>query len=125
MRDEILLHNLPEPDLPPADELPGDLRDVADVVGVRLTLALVDRFRGTYVRFHNLDKIKRSWRDRSIRAEADRRIQAGEDTGKIYADLARRWGVSDRTIWNIAGSGDETEDARQIGLFKTGTGGRG
>jgi hypothetical protein len=115
---EKTLKNLPEEALPKAEELPGDLALVAEIVGVRHTLALVDAFRGTYIYCRNLDHLERQCRNRAIRAEIDRRMGDGELISTLVVDLARRYGLVERSVWNIAGSGDPEVDERQMGLFK-------
>ena len=112
------LKNLPDEALPKAEELPGDLAQVADIVGVLKTLELVDAFRGTYIYFRNLDHLERQWRNRAIRAELDRRMGDDELISKMVPELARRYGLSEKMIWNIAGSGDPEVDERQMGMFR-------
>ncbi|MEN8134306.1 MAG: Mor transcription activator family protein [Thermodesulfobacteriota bacterium] len=114
---EQTLNSLPDEALPRAEELPGDLALVAEIVGVRQTLALVEAFRGTYIYCRNLDHLERQCRNRAIRAEADRRLAAGELISKLVPELARRYKLSEKTIWNILGSGDPEVDERQMGLF--------
>jgi hypothetical protein len=120
---EQTLNNLPDEALPRAEELPGDLALVAEIVGVRHTLALVEAFRGTYIYCRNLDHLERQCRNRAIRAELDRRMTAGELISKVVPDLARRYGLVERSVWNISGSGDPevgagAPDERQMGLWE-------
>jgi hypothetical protein len=115
---EFKISQLPDEHLPAASELPGDLAHAAEVIGVRPTLALAEAFRGTYIYCRTLDNLERVWRNRAIRTEADRRLDAGELISHIVPDLARRYGLVERSVWNIVGSGEDEVDARQMGLFK-------
>ena len=114
---ELPADTMPDDALPKAEELPGDLALVAETIGVPNTLALVKVFRGTYIYCRNLDHLERRWRNRAIRAEADRRIADGELVSKLVPELARRYKLSEKQIWNILGSGDPEVDERQMGLF--------
>jgi len=82
--------------LPTVDELPGDLPEVASVIGVRLTLKLVERFRGTHVLFHNTDTLFRKQRNNLIRKDYDNGLTADK--------LARKYHLSIRQIWTILGT---------------------
>ena len=102
------IDNLPDDALPDIDELSGDLRLLAEKVGVRLALEISAVFDGTPARFYGHNRYIRRWRDRQMRSEYDK--------GKISViDLARKYGVSERHTYNILGMapGDE----RQLRLF--------
>ncbi len=87
------LKKLPDEFLPDASDLPGDLRQVAGVVGVKKTLRLVDLFRGTQVYFRNLDVLLRKHRDESIRA--------AYDNGEKVDAIARRCALCSGSIKKI------------------------
>ena len=111
------LTKLPAEFLPQANELPGELsqlaREISSVLGpemaVRITLLLEQRYRGTSVSFHNADAIRRRVRDRRI----VERFNAGERAD----DIARSVGMSSRHVWNILGREPVVEDNRQLKLF--------
>lgn len=105
---------LPLQELPQIEELPGDLRLVADVVGVELAIRLAEVFGGTPMMIPKLDRWLRRERDRQIREEFDRRTAGGESATKVVNDIARRERMpSSRQLWNILNAPDE----RQLGLF--------
>lgn len=114
---KVTLATLPDAALPEITALPGDLSLIARVVGVKLTLELVEALRGTYVYFRNLDHLKRQWRDDYIRAEIDRRINAGESTTVVVQDLARSQGLSSRQVWAISGRSGEDDKGPQLKMF--------
>ncbi|MDH5524467.1 MAG: hypothetical protein OEY01_10815 [Desulfobulbaceae bacterium] len=116
-QDKDRISGLPDEALPEITELPGDLSLVAEVIGVRMTLALVERLRGTYVYFRNLDHLTRTRRDDFIRAEIDRRINTGETITKAVQDLARAHGLSSRHVWSISGSTGQEDDSQQLKIF--------
>jgi Mor family transcriptional regulator len=95
MHDFKLL-KLEDDQLPSCEELPGDLPEVAEIVGVRLTLELASRFRGTTVHFHNTDALFRKHRNNAIRKEYE--------DGATAPKLARKFRLSERRIWDILGT---------------------
>lgn len=95
---------IPDDALPSIADLPGDLRRVAEIISritkdeliaVRAVCALVAEYRGTYIYCRNLDEWERAWRDSQIRAESD--------AGTRVPDIARRWNLSERWVWDILG----------------------
>jgi len=99
--------NLPEDALPAIDTLSGDMRLVAEIVGVRAALLLAQRFDGTPIRIWGYRRWLQNYRDRCMRAEYDRGGIAG-------VDLFRKYGVSESWGWKILG---RTTDDRQMSLF--------
>lgn len=99
---------LPEDALPDIEELSGDLRLLAEVVGVRLALRISELFDGTPARLYGHDRWLRRLRDKEMRAEYDR-------GGISVVDLARKYGVSERHAYNILGM--EPGEDRQLKLF--------
>ncbi|MDR3631331.1 MAG: helix-turn-helix domain containing protein [Desulfocapsaceae bacterium] len=106
--------NLPPDLVPEAIELPGDLAEMAMIIdgyipglGVEITMAIAQRFRGTYVFCHNLDAL---WR-----AARDRRIVEFYDDGMKVPEIARLVGLGQRRVWDILGK--PPEDDRQMKLF--------
>lgn len=100
---------LPDEALPEIDELKGDLRMLAELVGVRLSLQISELFDGTPARLYGHRRWLVNWRDRQIRAEYDR-------GGISVVDLARKFGISERHAYNILGQ--EPGEDRQLRLFK-------
>jgi Mor family transcriptional regulator len=110
------LTKLPNEFLPAIDDLPGELPDLARTIealfpglGVRVTLALEQRYRGTPVYFHNADGIRRRVRNQ--------RIIERYSSGERADDIARSVGMSSRQIWNILGEVPGVDDNRQMKLF--------
>lgn len=89
--------------LPSVDELPGDLALVAEVIGVPMTMKLVQVFRGRYIYFRNLDHLIREKRNQAMRDECDKRCLNGDAITRIVKDLATEHGLVERTVWDILG----------------------
>jgi len=85
--------------LPEISELPKSLQDVAEVVGVQKAIELSLRFQGTTVIFPMLAGLKRKIRNTAIRRDYDRGLKASE--------IARKYRVGERQVWNILGTADE------------------
>ena len=79
------------------ERLPGDLKEVAELIGLELTLALVERFGGAYIRVPRCEGLMREIRDNGIRALYD----AG---GCTIRTLAVRFHLTDRRISDILNS---------------------
>lgn len=77
-----------------AEMMPGDLREVAELIGIKFTLALVERFGGAYIRVPRCENFYRILRDNKIRAAYD-------DGAVSIRELARRYEMSDRRISDI------------------------
>jgi Mor family transcriptional regulator len=100
--------NLPDEALPKLGELNGDLHLLAEHCGVRTALRISELFDGTPARLYGHRRWLREWRDKQIRAEYDK--------GGISAvDLARKYRISERQIYNILGF--EPGEERQLRLF--------
>ncbi|ADW18594.1 putative bacteriophage DNA transposition protein B [Desulfobulbus propionicus DSM 2032] len=98
--------DLPPDAWPRLEELNGDMRTIAELIGIGNALKLAQRFDGTPVRIYGWKTWTRSWRDRCIRSDYD--------TGKYSGvELARKYGLQERQIWNILGR----SDGRQLRLF--------
>ena len=100
------LVELPDDALPDVKELTGDLRLLADLVGVREALVIIQVLGGTMLRLPKIDRFLRRQRDRCIRRDYDTRMSA--------TNLARKYKLSERHIWNILGT---VENDRQMKLF--------
>jgi len=73
------------------ERLPGDLREMAELIGIENTMKIVDRWGGSYIGVPKCEDLKREIKI----AEA----QALYDTGKFtIRELALRFGVTDRTM---------------------------
>lgn len=77
------------------NQLPGDLKRIAEVVGVDVAIRIAKEFRGTYLYIHSLDDLLREIRDKKIREEYT--------AGKKVRELAIKYGLTERWIWNILG----------------------
>ncbi len=114
MKDTFSIKDLQEKmDLSPKD-LPGDMAKLAELLedlvpgeGVRLTLALGDQYRSTFIYFHNFDKFQRKLRNQWIIE------QYGE--GIKVPEIARKVKLSERHVWEILGTSEEEE--KQLSLF--------
>lgn len=97
---DVEIIELPDDALPALEELSGDLRMLAEIpgVGVKLALRIAQEFGGTVIRLYNLNKFLRRWRDRCIRRDYD--------NGMTGVELARKYGLSERRIWDILGSAE-------------------
>ena len=83
------------------EQLPGDIRKIAEVVGVEPALKLAKAFRGTYLYIHNLDDILREIRNKEIRKSYNK--------GRKVRDLAIKHRLTERQILNILGTEPEEE----------------
>ena len=108
MMSAYTIDKLPEEAMPDVTELSGDLRMLAELVGVRLALQISELFDGTSARFYGHHRLLRGWRDKQMRGEYD-------SGGISVVDLARKYGVSERQAYNILGQ--EPVDERQLKLF--------
>jgi len=92
------------------DKLPGDLREVAEIIGVDNTMALVGRFGGTYIRVPKCEGLLRMIRDNKIRAFYD--------SGKFdVRALALKFKLTDRTISEILKGSDDEVPQQLLSLF--------
>jgi Mor family transcriptional regulator len=73
------------------EKLPGDLRELAELIGVEKTLLVVERWGGSYILVPKCDDIKREIRI----AEAQKIYDRG---GVTIRDLALKFQVTDRTM---------------------------
>ena len=87
---------LADGEIPTKEELPGDLQEVAEIIGVHHTLKLANRFRGSSVYFHNMDALLRKHRNKAIYKEYAQGVTAPK--------LARKYRLSTRRIWKILGN---------------------
>ncbi|NLZ17116.1 MAG: hypothetical protein GX087_05210 [Desulfobulbaceae bacterium] len=107
---KLRITDLPEKYHPAIDELPGDMRLIAsgmDAVfqgkGVLIALVLSEIFSGQRLYVSKVQKPLRRWRDDQIRSRYDQ----GGITGK---ELARQWGLSQRSVEEILATPTETMD---------------
>lgn len=99
---------LPDEALPALEELSGDLRLLAEIIGVRLALRVAQVFSGTPIRVYGVRKWIIRHRDRCMRREYDQGGISG-------VDLGRKYKVGERQTWYILGSAEP--DERQIRMF--------
>jgi len=93
---------------PSIAELPGELRHIAEIMApiigdelltVRAVVALSQEYQGAATYIHGMSSFFLKLRNQRIRAEYDQ--------GKISGpQLARKYRLSDRQIWNILGEAD-------------------
>ncbi len=102
------IDKLPEEALPEVHELSGDLRMLAEKVGVRQALEISELFDGTPARLYGHRRWLVVWRDRQMRADYDQ-------GGVSVVDLARKYGISERHAYNILGQ--EPGQDKQLKLF--------
>jgi Mor family transcriptional regulator len=100
--------DLPDDCLPGLDELNGDLRMLAEKVGVRKALEISELFGGTTACFFGHRRHLNRWRDKQIRAEYD----AG---GISVTELARKYNLSERHVYTILGQ--QPGEDKQLKLF--------
>ena len=105
--EEFKMIELPADALPAIDELTGDLRLVALVVGVENALKLGQMFKGVPIRLWNTEKFIRRYRDNCIRRDSE--TMSGRE-------LALKYTLTERQVWNILGTTDRG-DERQMSLF--------
>lgn len=105
IRQDVI--RLPADALPAVEELSGDLRLLAETIGVDLAMVVGQVFQDTPIRIYGVKTLLLRYRNRRIRAECD--------AGETAARLARRYGLSERQIWNILGTAEP--DERQMRMF--------
>ncbi|HFQ80977.1 MAG TPA: hypothetical protein ENK33_06340 [Desulfobacterales bacterium] len=108
MENRIRGIEIPDDALPDIEELHGDLRLLAEIVGIKLAIKVALAFNGTPLRIYGIKKWWTRLRDRAMRAEYDK----GDI---IVVDLARKYGVGERQAYNILGRVEV--DERQMSLF--------
>lgn len=96
-------------ELPDINELPGDLRLIAEVIGVEATMKLAKAFGGTPLYIVKIDAFSRRVRDKAFREEFDRRTAQGETATTVVRDIARRRDLCERQLWNIVNAPDERQ----------------
>ena len=98
-KDNGNMIDLPDDVLPSNEELKGDMRLLAEVIGVRLVLKVSQVFGGTSLRIRTMGEWLRRYRNRCMRQEYDR----GDIT--VIA-LARKYKISERQAYNVLGVPD-------------------
>ncbi len=102
------IDDLPDDCLPEIDELNGDLRMLAEKVGVRTALEISELFNGTTACFFGHKRHLNRWRDKQLRARYDR-------GGISVTELARKYNLSERHVYTILGQ--QPGEDRQMKLF--------
>jgi Mor family transcriptional regulator len=96
------------------EQLPGDLRRIAEVIHqyfpatpyIEITLRLAKEFRCVKLHMHTTDHFWREIRDKKIRSDYDR----GEKT----RELALKYRLTERHIFNILGMEPESATAPSL-----------
>lgn len=84
------------------EQLPGDLRKVAEIIGIEPTLKLAREFRGIWIYVHSLDHLEREIRNNNIKAEFDRITAKGAVTATAAVErFAIKYALTTRQICNI------------------------
>jgi Mor family transcriptional regulator len=104
---QVDIIELPDDALPELGKLSGDLRLLAELVGVGMALRIAQSFGGTPIRIYGVGKWLRRHRDRCIRRDSDNGVSA--------VDLGRKYKLSERHIWNILGTAEP--DERQMRMW--------
>ncbi len=92
-------------------KLPGDLRRVAELIGLEHTLTLVRHFGGGYLVIPKCEAILKEIRNNAVRRDYD--------TGKYtIRELAWKYQLTDRTIKNILSNATERVPLPLFGLQK-------
>lgn len=73
-------------------DLPGEVREIAKLIGLEPTLKLANEYSGETIYIPKYDAITRAVRDRAIRAES---------TGTNQRELAKRFNLTSRVIRQI------------------------
>ena len=74
------------------NDLPGEVREIARLIGLAPALKLVTEYSGEMVYIPKYEAITRALRNKAILAEA---------TGKNYKELARKFNLTTRVIRTI------------------------
>lgn len=82
--------------LPGIEDLPSDLQDIAEIIGVRQVIQIALRFPGCSVNFPAFKRYRASLRNERVRADYD--------GGVGVKTLSKKYGLSERHIWSILGS---------------------
>lgn len=110
---KIEVVKLPREAWPSTEELPnGNLRVIAETLGIDVLMSLYELFPKTSVYFGHFDRFLQAHRNSVIRQEFDHLIIT-DSARKAVAALARKYDLSDRWIWEIVGRPDE----RQLGMW--------
>ncbi len=84
--------------------LPGDLKRIAEIIGVKPTLKLARELRSIWVYIHSVDDLEREIRDKQIREEFDLLTTTKGLTARAAVDrLAIKHALSTRWVWTILG----------------------
>lgn len=82
------------------NKLPGDLQEIAEIIGLENMMKLVEQFGGTYIKIPKCEGVIRQIRDNKIRELYD--------TDKYtIRDLALKFKLTDRRISDILSKIDE------------------
>lgn len=91
------------------DDLPGDLAEIAEAVGMGVIRYLVEEWGGTQLYVHSRNTVEKSWRDRKIRERWN---------GRNAGTLAKEYGVNRRYIYEtLKGDRKAPSDPSQGDLF--------
>jgi hypothetical protein len=90
------IDSVSDAELPTINEMKGDMRLLAETIGVRAAFKVSQVFNGTCVRVWGWKRLKRELLRKRMRDEYDQ----GGITG---TELFRKYGVSERWGWELLG----------------------
>ncbi|MBI4824772.1 MAG: hypothetical protein HY805_11190 [Nitrospirae bacterium] len=82
--------------------LPGDIRRVAELIGIEPALKLAMAFKGTYLYFGGINSLERELRDLRVRRDFD--------SGFSTKNLALKYKISERHIKTILSNTEKYPD---------------
>ena len=112
---EKKLLSIPDEYLPAIEDLPGDLRLIAEAVelylpgmGAKVAVILATEYRGQNLYFRGVDYLEKQIRDEAIRTEYDQ--------GARIIELGLKWNLCRSAVEKIVARPDQVE-ARQLRMF--------
>lgn len=103
---------LPKEAWPHPEELPPNMRLIAETIGMENLMKLYEVIGENHVYFGGYGRFLNRHRDQKIRLKYDQLIKSMSCRAAV-AILARENDISDRWVWEITGRPDE----RQLGMW--------
>lgn len=109
MIEDLKIIYLPDDALPDLEELTGDLKAVARIIGVKNAMALGQIYKGVPIRLWNTEKFIRRYRDECIKRDS---------VNMSGVAIAKKYRLTERQIWYILGrSPEDVNGNQQMDLF--------